>query len=210
MSYAPNYNPVTGEYTPRKRRLPRRRVIPTSRNKGTPLDPFSIPFSSDPVDFVERDFKPTMSRPRVRPVNRNAPMPPEVPPIPIYEDPRPPERIANNPLPKMINRPKIDKSGRGRKRTFEPDKANARDRSKSKSSQGRPRGPQGPQGGSKKIGPSRPKPKSPPKQVRSAPKSPKGPQSKPKALPRRRAQAVQPKRVPKTGIARRRVIPKRR
>ena len=158
MSYAPNYNPVTGEYTPRKRRLPRRRVIPTSRNKGTPLDPFSVPFSPDPVDFGETDFKPTRPkpRPRVRPVNRNAPLPPEF--MPTITMPR-----------------KIDKSGRGRKRTFEPSQADARDR--------------GTQGGSKKIGPSRPKPK---------------------ALPRRRAQAVKPKTVPKRGIPRRRVIPKRR
>jgi hypothetical protein len=185
MSYAPNYNPVTGEYTPRKRRLPRRRVIPTSGLTTPRFDPMP-----EPEDFGKTEI-PKFGRPTVRPVNRNAPLPPEF--MPTIRMPR-----------------KIDKSGRGRKRTFEPSQADARDRNESKPSKGRPRGPQGPQGGSKKIGPSRPKPKSPPKQVRSTPRGPQGPQSKPKALPRRRAQAVKPKPAPRRGIARRRVIPRRR
>ena len=233
--YPPNFNPVTGQYMMPRRRLRRRRAVPV---RGRTSDPF--PESFDPTgDMEDPNFIPApRPRPRPRPVNRDpiGPVPEFIPPMPEYGPPFPdvpsPRRKLpprpDEPMPKKIN---TNPNANRRRRTYAPSQANARDRSRSTSGQNtvrRDKQPDKP----KTINVSELR-KAQAEEARKR-NAPKGPQSKPKAkalprrraqakptpkakakprtrvIPRRRAQAKPTKPTPKKGIARRRVIPRRR
>lgn len=189
MSYAPNFDPRTGKYSMPKRSMRRRRAIPTRGSTRTPDIPDIFPEMQmeremiDDAGELNVSYAPrTRPRPRVKPRNIN-PSPTKLPDFQVPSDPikRPPNS-PKGPSPKANRGPQGSKPATRAPRAPRGPQSVA------------PRGPKGPKG---------PSPKGP------SPKAQKAPKPTPKALPRRRAQAVKPKPTPKAP-PRRRVIAKKR